>query len=76
MTYDYLVLTGIAVAYTLISIAAVLIALYLIIISENRSFMELYEFCPDCGGTGYGAFWTPCQQCGTTGYVPKRKGGV
>lgn len=28
-------------------------------------------YCPHCGGTGYGALWTPCPWCGMTGYVPK-----
>lgn len=31
-------------------------------------------YCPVCGGTGFGAFWTPCQHCGMTGYVPKTEG--
>lgn len=76
MAYDYLILAGIAASYFLLSLITVLIALYLTIATESRSFMRLYEYCPVCGGTGFGAFWTPCPHCGTTGYVPKKKGGT
>lgn len=31
------------------------------------------EYCPHCGGTGYGALWTPCQHCGMTGYISKKR---
>lgn len=72
MTYDYLILAGIAGLYLLISFVVTLAALYVLIITELRT-ARLYEFCPHCGGTGFGAHWTPCPHCGMTGYVPKER---
>ncbi len=73
MTYDYLVLAGIAASYLLVSFVVVLIALYLMIAMESHKLADTMQYCPECGGTGFNKYWEPCPNCGTLGYVPRIK---
>ena len=70
MAYDYLILVGMAAGYLALSLAATLAVFYLLIVTESR-YANARDYCPHCGGTGFGAFWAPCQHCGMTGYVLK-----
>lgn len=72
MAYDYLILAGLAAGYLALSLTITLAVFYLLIVTESR-YANARDYCPYCGGTGSGAFWTPCQHCGTTGYVLKER---
>lgn len=68
MSYDFLVLMGIAIGYAIAVLVAGAGTIYLMLRSEERRHAHL-DYCPVCGGTGAGKYWVPCPHCHGTGVV-------
>lgn len=74
MAYDYFILGLYGLAYLICSVIVIALFFSFTIWLESwKKKMDDADYCPHCGGTGFDKWWTPCQRCKTTGYIPKER---